>query len=270
MSLREAVARSLNAYAAGVGRLPDAVDAIDESNHVARCERLVTELVEAHSALLVRRTATSLIFDAELTAALAADDDLVETRDRRRAIARAYFYACLEMAAPDSRTFQQSNKLGHALLELTRDLRSVGLREHAKATAIRAEETFRSVALSREADEATYVRRLLDLQTGRRGLTAVGGRAAWALAGFGYRPYWLLAWAAGLIVLTSVALGLAGVELPVDALRISCMAYVGGVGLEDVDRLNGASQVFVIAESLVALVLNTVLLALLARRWFRF
>lgn len=270
MTLREAVARSLNAYAAGIARLPAKVESAEESNHVARCDRLVTELVEANAALMARRTATSLIFDAELTAALAADDELTDTGDRRRAIAGAYFYACLEMAAPDSRTFQQSNKLGQAFLELARDLRSVGLREHATAAATRAEDLFRALAQSREADEATYLRRLMDLQTGHWSLEALGGRLAWALAGFGFRPYRLLAWAGGLILVIAGALGVVGGDGLVSAMRVSCVAYLGGVGLEDLESLNGISQVLVVGESLVALVLNTVLLALLARRWFRF
>jgi hypothetical protein len=141
---------------------------------------------------------------------------------------------------------------------------------HAIACYSQAQRGFRKTGAFDEEREAEYRLRLSTWRAQRSVLRLITGFWSGLLFGFGFRPYRVL-WA---IVVVILLFGLAYRKLIAthdtgSALFISAYAYFGMLGKGDIINDAALLRLLTVVESFVAVVLNSTLVALLAKRWFR-
>lgn len=139
---------------------------------------------------------------------------------------------------------------------------------HAEQAARATARHLDAAGLPELADEARYTARLHGIRTA----TSVSARVAdeirrWT-SGFGYRPYRLLPTAALAVTLATAILWLGGLAGET-AFRLSLNAYFGWLGADDVRDLVPVLAAIPYAVTVASIVINSTIVALLARRWFR-
>lgn len=141
---------------------------------------------------------------------------------------------------------------GHAALAF---LRAAGM--HALNEDVDAQDRC-GLALARARRQATY-------PPWRRSV----GWASDLLCGYGYRPFRLLGWIAGLLVVFTFALYEVSDLTLTTSLHYCLLNFLNPVGLGDLDKIGTPGRVLLVTEAYAGIVSSSVFFALLVRRWFR-
>jgi hypothetical protein len=142
---------------------------------------------------------------------------------------------------------------------------------HAMACYTQAQRGFRKTGAFEEEREAEYSARV-SLWRARTSLSSlITGFWSNLLFGFGFRPYRVLWAVLVIIVLFGAAYWRLAATHDVNAaLFMSGYAYFGMLGKGDLVGESAAFRVLTVFESFLSVVVNSTLVALLAKRWFRF
>jgi hypothetical protein len=133
-----------------------------------------------------------------------------------------------------------------------------------------AQRGFRKIGAFEEEREAEYSARV-SVWRARTSLSSlITGFWSNLLFGFGFRPYRVLWAVLVIIVLFGAAYWrLAATHDANAALFMSGYAYFGMLGKGDLVGESAAFRVLTVFESFLSVVVNSTLVALLAKRWFR-
>lgn len=182
-------------------------------------------------------------------------------------IVARWFCAKLNGALRKPLTTMQHEAIGAELAEVATAFGHEGFPLHAEASAKAAALHYAAAARPAFADEQSYRARGLSMSA-NAGPARLIEMIRWATTGFGYRPYRLLPTAALLVGIAAGIITQGGVP-PYLALSLCVNAYFGWLGTSDVQSLGHGYILILYLVSVTAIVINSTIVALLARRWFR-
>ena len=118
-------------------------------------------------------------------------------------------------------------------------------------------------------DECLYYESAAELRR-KLGLDRLWGTILYLAAGFGYRPYRLLGGGVFTVVVFAFVFGrVEPTWPPFESLLFSGMNYLAMIGYEDIEETSALTRMLILMQAFISLVLNSTLVALLARKWFR-
>lgn len=182
------------------------------------------------------------------------------------------FIACeIETRISSRMTDTQKVTLGRLLYSTGRKLLSLDRwPSHASHCFWKASEIFGQLNDYTALDNCLYHRSMAEIRR-KTCFHKIFGIFAYLLAGFGYRPYRLLATCLAVIVLFTLVYQ---VILPqwtlFDCFRFSFVNYLAMLSYEDIDGISRTGQALILFQGFLSLVLNSTFIALLGRKWFRF
>ncbi|MFL6145293.1 MAG: hypothetical protein ACJ72N_25965 [Labedaea sp.] len=190
---------------------------------------------------------------------------LYEAKDERALITRL-LAAEVESRGPLRLTQAQNGRLARIFEGIGEECRAEGLPLHAALAFERAAGIYLLLSDNAARDRCLYARIRATQQarrfTVRKGLVGL----SWILCGYGYKPYWLLAWVGAQLAVFTFAVALTVPGSIWHGVYISLTNYLDPQGSEG---LSGPAQVVLVAESYVSAVSLSVFFALLVHRWFR-
>lgn len=263
--------RLAEAYGQGVRRAvanENSVSVASERNHLSRLDLLVDEALHDLEHLVRRTGSRTLACAKHLEVEMATVQSKQVEAEDIGALGRMLFYCRFEAELPSMMSSTQGEILGSTLVSVANAFQEARLPVHSQAAADAAYLTYDRCRNRPARDEAAYIGR-------RAGMLATTGprrflqRILWASAGFGYRPWRLASVAAVIITVCSLIVYLCGVTPPVHALTLGCLGYLGSLGFGDIGRFALAERITLIAEGFVGVVINSMFVALLARKWFQ-
>ncbi len=182
---------------------------------------------------------------------------------------RAFLAAEIELRIEPRMTIEQRRKLGVLFRDIGNGFLADRWFAHARFCFSRAAQLFGDLR-SRKLEDECWYRESLATMLQSRGWIRAKLVPLYLVAGFGYRPYRMLYVGAFTVVVAALVLQLLQPTWsPFQCFAISSMNYLAALGYGDVKDASQATQVVVIAQGFLSLVLNATLFALLVRRWFR-
>ncbi|WP_063049735.1 hypothetical protein [Nocardia arthritidis] len=248
-----------------------------EIDRADRPEQAELEQFTAHAEAILadydppsaRRHSDSLVFRHLYAAARQPAPDEADWRVPS-AIPAALLAAEVEFRGPLRLSSRQNTMLAEEYERLGAQLSAAGLPAHA-ALAYRRGAALYRMNEDDEAQDRCGLRlaraRTLALPPGPRRWP---GQLSYVLCGYGYRPFWLLGWVAGQLVLFTVAaLLLSGNSSPAATIYTCVTGFINPLGPGDTENLRPAARPLFAVEAWAGTVSMSVFFALLVRKWFR-
>ena len=183
---------------------------------------------------------------------------------------KVFVAAEIEVRIPSEMTREQKLRMARLLRSIGRKFLSVKQwPSHAAHCLSRAAELFDQLKSPREMDECLYYESAAELRR-KFGLDRLWGTILYLAAGFGYRPYRLLGGGVFTVVVFAIVFCHAEPTWPpFESLLFSGMNYLAMIGYEDIEETSALTKMLMLTQAFISLVLNSTLVALLARKWFR-
>jgi hypothetical protein len=193
---------------------------------------------------------------------------LDQITSKRVRLVADWFFTRAVLESREDPTLTQVRILAERMLRHGREFERQGLLEHARACYDEASAGFARLADARRAYEADY--RRARVQWGLSPWTdKATGLASWLFAGFGYKPFRLLNAMVLILLLGCMSIALLTPTTPDHAVMTALAAYFGLIGLADMALTPFAVQITIFLLAAASIIINSVFLTLLARRWFR-
>ncbi|MBZ0224044.1 MAG: potassium channel family protein [Dokdonella sp.] len=182
---------------------------------------------------------------------------------------KAFMAAEVELRIEPRMTIEQRKKLGTIFRQIGEGFISRNWHGHARFCFSRGAQLFGDLRLYRFEDDCWYH----EAKAAMSQVDGWGRAKAWPLylfAGFGYRPYRLLYFC--LLTVAMFVFVYATLEPAwsfFQCVSVSSMNYLTALGYGDIKETTSLTQLVVILQGFLSLILNSTLFALLVRRWFR-
>lgn len=192
-----------------------------------------------------------------------------EGRDKLDEAVGRWFYARLNEQLRAGHSSQQWQGIASEFLAAANLFREQGFSLHAAEAFDSAAHAFDSCDLFEQAEEARYLCKFEELKGRVFIRQRLLGWFQYLTCGFGYRPYRLILVAVAVIFCSACLLSaFAGIGF-IEALQFSADTYFNWTGPDEAKALGQAGLYVLYVVASVSIVLNSTLLALLARRWFK-
>lgn len=230
-----------------------------EREHLAISSRMLESMAARHRPMFA---------DGALFGLMTADAFGPVASDGFETVVARWFCAQLNAQLKPALSVQQHAALAAEFSRLSGDFGRARLPLHARESAEAAARHFDAASMHGAADEERYRSRRRSMFADASPFVVATDVFRWLSTGFGFRPYRLVPMAVALVVGGAGLLAIGGTPWSV-ALGLCVNAYFGWLGSSDVEALSAFSVGVLYATSAAAIVVNSTIVALLARRWFR-